>query len=69
MARELGGADLVSANIYATASGGARLRSCEMPDRKVLDFLVGWRSEPSSGADATQPESVVVRNDDTYWTN
>lgn len=46
MARELGGLDLVSANIYATASGGARLRSCEMPDRKVLAFLAGWEPEP-----------------------
>jgi hypothetical protein len=42
MARELGGPDVVSANIYAT-SHGHQLRSCEMPDRKVLEFLSGWQ--------------------------
>ena len=33
---ELGGPDLVSANIYAT-SKGHQLRACEMPDQKALD--------------------------------
>jgi hypothetical protein len=37
-AEELGGRDVVSANLYLTSSG-AQLRSCEMPDAKVLDFL------------------------------
>jgi hypothetical protein len=37
-AEELGGRDVVSANLYLTA-GGAQLRACEMPDAKVVDFL------------------------------
>jgi hypothetical protein len=37
-AEELGGRDVVSANLYLTA-GGAKLRACEMPDAKVVDFL------------------------------
>ena len=41
LAEELGGPDLVSANIYRT-SGTDQLRACEMPDAKVLDFLRGW---------------------------
>lgn len=45
LARELGGTDLVSANIYST-SKGHQLHACEMPDQKVLDFLEGWLPEP-----------------------
>lgn len=41
LARELGGPDLVSANVYRTPDA-ARLRACEMPDAKVLDFIRGW---------------------------
>jgi hypothetical protein len=41
-AEELGGADVVSANVYRT-SAGERLNACEMPDAKVLAFLDGWR--------------------------
>ena len=40
-AEELGGADVVSANLYRTAQGYL-LRPCEMPAAKVLDFLRGW---------------------------
>ncbi|WP_260857334.1 peptide methionine sulfoxide reductase [Microbacterium sp. 1.5R] len=43
-AAELGGTDLVSANVYRTRAGD-ELRSCEMPDAKVLSFLRGWTSE------------------------
>ena len=35
-AEELGGTDVVSANIYRVSSGDM-LRACEMPDAKVLD--------------------------------
>lgn len=42
LARELGGRDVISANVYRTGSG-ALLRACEMPDGKVLDFLRGWQ--------------------------
>ena len=41
LAEQLGGPDVVSANVYRTA-GGALLRPCEMPDAKVLAFLRGW---------------------------
>ena len=37
-AEELGGIDVVSANIYRLPSGD-QLKACEMPDEKVLDFL------------------------------
>ena len=41
-AEELGGSDLVSANVYRT-SAADHLRACEMPDAKVIAFLRGWR--------------------------
>jgi hypothetical protein len=41
-ADELGGADVVSANVFRL-SGGAELRPCEMPASTVLDFLEGWQ--------------------------
>lgn len=40
-AEELGGNDLVSANVYRTQDADC-LRACEMPDAKVLAFLRGW---------------------------
>lgn len=39
-AEELGGTDVVSANVYRTATGEV-LRPCEMPAEVVLDFLRG----------------------------
>ncbi len=45
-AEELGGPDVVSTNVYRTASGDL-LRPCEMPAAKVLAFLRGWdRAHP-----------------------
>jgi hypothetical protein len=41
-ARELGGTDVVSANVYRTSTGDV-LRPCEMPADEVLAFL---RAEP-----------------------
>lgn len=38
LARELGGSDQVSFNCYRT-SRGVRLKPCEMPLRRVLEFL------------------------------
>jgi len=49
LARELGGLDLVSANVYTT-SKGPQLHACEMPDRKVLDFLAGWQPQREGAA-------------------
>jgi len=40
-AEELGGPDFLSANIYRTTAADL-LRSCEIPDAKVLAFLRGW---------------------------
>ena len=40
-AQELGGTDLISANVYRTAAAD-HLRACEMPTAKVLAFLRGW---------------------------
>ena len=41
-AEELGGRDVISANVHRTSTGD-RLRACEMPDAKVLAFLRDWR--------------------------
>ena len=40
-AEELGGNDLVSANVYRTVAAD-HLRACEMPTAKVLEFLRAW---------------------------
>jgi hypothetical protein len=47
-AEELGGRDVISANLYLTA-GGAQLKPCEMPAAKVIDFLSGL--EPLASPD------------------
>ena len=39
IAQELGGADFISMNLYELQSG-ARLKPCEMPKAKVLDFVL-----------------------------
>lgn len=44
-AEELGGTDVVSTNVYLTASA-EELRPCEMPAAKVLAFLV--EAQPSA---------------------
>jgi hypothetical protein len=41
-ARELGGADVVSFNLYRLADGAAKLKPCEMPAEKVAAFVLGW---------------------------
>lgn len=40
MAEELGGDDYISLNLYLPRSG-ALLRPCEMPEQKVIDFVLG----------------------------
>jgi len=37
-AEQLGGPDVISANVYRTGAGDV-LKPCEMPAAKVLDFL------------------------------
>jgi hypothetical protein len=50
-AEELGGQDVVSANLYLTESG-PQLRACEMPAAKVVDFLAGFEPVESPAAPA-----------------
>jgi len=38
-AQELGGNDIISGNYYPTMKNGM-LKPCEMPDQKVIDFVV-----------------------------
>jgi hypothetical protein len=55
-AEELGGTDVVSANVYRTSAGDV-LKPCEMPAATVLAFLAGWRraaSAPVSPAGANR---------------
>lgn len=42
VAEELGGPDYISLNLYRTASG-ALLRPCEMPEAKVVAFVLDLR--------------------------
>jgi hypothetical protein len=56
LARELGGPDLVSANVYRTTKGD-QLRACEMPEQKVLDFLLRW--QPATDTPSEPPPARV----------
>lgn len=40
-AEELGGNDYVSFNLYRLADGAALLKPCEMPEAKVVAFVLG----------------------------
>lgn len=40
VAEELGGTDYISLNLYHLASG-SRLKPCEMPEQKVVEFVLG----------------------------
>ena len=40
VAREMGGTDYISLNLYRLDSG-ARLKPCEMPEAKVVAFVLG----------------------------
>lgn len=42
-AEELGGKDFISFNLYLT-SNGEQFKPCEMPPRKVIDFLWAYNS-------------------------
>ena len=45
VAKELGGPDYISLNFYALKDG-PRLYPCEMPAKKVISFLRGYRPDP-----------------------
>lgn len=47
-AEQLGGSDVVSANLWRTTAGTV-LRPCEMPETKVLAFLRAWQPTPPVG--------------------
>ena len=40
-AEELGGKDYISFNLYRLADGTALLKPCEMPEEKVVAFVLG----------------------------
>ncbi|WBQ11185.1 hypothetical protein L2D01_05230 [Hyphomonadaceae bacterium ML37] len=44
-AERLAGGDHVSFNLYTTARG-AQLKPCEMPEAKVIDFVLGFAPDP-----------------------
>lgn len=44
-AEELGGVDRISFNLYVLSGDRIKLKPCEMPDAKVIDFVLGY--EPS----------------------
>lgn len=50
----LAGGDPVSFNLYATGSG-AKLKPCEMPEAKVINFVIGFLPE----ADPPAPPSEL----------
>ncbi|MGQ2971003.1 hypothetical protein [Brevundimonas sp.] len=45
-ARELAGTDIVSFNLYRTASDRALLKPCEMSSEKVVAFVLEFRPNP-----------------------
>ncbi len=45
-ARELGGKDYISFNLFRLGSGQTRLQPCEMTEQKVVSFVLGYRPEP-----------------------
>ncbi|PVE22772.1 hypothetical protein DC522_19190 [Microvirga sp. KLBC 81] len=44
-ARELGGRDFISFNLFRLHSGETRLKPCEMADQKVVAFVNGYIPE------------------------
>ncbi len=44
-ARELGGADIVSFNLYRTTSDRTLLKPCEMSSDKVVAFVLEYRPD------------------------
>jgi peptide-methionine (S)-S-oxide reductase len=48
-AEELGGTDVISANLYLPPGSDEQFRPCEMPAAKVRAFLEGWASVTFTG--------------------
>jgi hypothetical protein len=62
-AEELGGTDRISFNLYALSEGRLVLRPCEMPDAKVIDFVLRFVPEDRRAADPTSGEAATGRAD------
>lgn len=45
VAKELGGKDYISLNFYRLKSGIAKLKPCEMPEAKVIEFVIKFTLE------------------------
>lgn len=54
-ARELGGQDIVSFNLYRLEGGVDALRPCEMSSDKVSDFVMGVELHPAQEAAPSGP--------------
>lgn len=48
VANELGGNDYISLNFYRLSSGTTKLKPCEMPEAKVIEFVIGFAPEPKA---------------------
>jgi hypothetical protein len=46
-ARELGGREIVSFNLYRTPAGEVHLRPCEVSSAQVIDFVRGFSADTS----------------------
>ena len=44
-AEELGGNDYISLNFYRLKDGKVKLKPCEMPEEKVIVFVIGFKLE------------------------
>lgn len=54
-ARELGGQDIISFNLYRLEDGVDALRPCEMSNEKVRDFVIGVELRPAQEAVPSVP--------------
>lgn len=48
-AEELGGSEHISFNLYRLDSGPPLLKPCEMPEEKVIDFVLNYHPDPEVG--------------------
>ena len=56
-ARELGGQDIVSFNLYRLDGGVDALRPCEMSSQKVSDFVMGVELRPEQAVASPLPSN------------
>ena len=45
VAEELGGNDYISLNFYRLSDGRPKLKPCEMPEDKVIAFVLGFKAK------------------------